>query len=284
MSSAVKDPLARQTIATAMETYSKAKKLLEDLKYVKLTPQDSPEARQARESMSDAKAKLSLTFAKFALGSVSAEDAYIEASKAASEALTQMGLYNASLAGLAQWASKVLPGVIIPLVNATIPAATGVGRFLGGKDARVLVSGHLNFKNGSYVLNASLVAVAAMQSQIADVRSMDSVAVGLKKVTFEFAADRPRHFVHVGVAGAVEVAVKHVPGGKPVVFEVLGEFIHAKRLFIAGSGRATLTLTLTLFIAGSGRASFGSNDVRVVLGIHKDPGLLSEPDSSNSKP
>ena len=94
MSSAVKDPLARQTIATAMETYSKAKKLLEDLKYVKLTPQDSPEARQARESMSDAKAKLSLTFAKFALGSISAEDAYIEASKAASEA-----------ASLTYWAS-----------------------------------------------------------------------------------------------------------------------------------------------------------------------------------
>ena len=109
-------------IAGAIEKVKAAEKFLLEQKYAEVTKSDSKEAQQAEAALTTAQSELTATFQKFAVGSLSAQDAFVEAYNVGVNALKQMGLYNASAAELAQWATKArIRSQTLPLITEPEP-------------------------------------------------------------------------------------------------------------------------------------------------------------------
>ena len=65
-----------------------------------------------------------------------------------------------------------------------------------------------------------------------------TVTVGLTSFQLEFVASLPQKYFHIGIAAAMSVDIKGMPGGRPIVVELAGEYEAAKHFKLAGSGRA----------------------------------------------
>ena len=235
------DEATHQALSAAMEESEKAKEWLKKNKVLQSMGMSKGAAAivgEAQKAVDAAGQKVGAIFKKLEMGG-SVQDAFKEGWALAKEGASQLLYYARNLDKVKAWLVSMIPGITIPRTQGIIPASTGVGLLLGGKDANVTVEGRLNFKGGVYALNASLVAVSNANSALGlGALQKSAVMLGLQKMDFEFHADTKTKDLFVGVNAVAQLDIKGLPGSKPTNFTVQGELRTGVELWAVGTVNA----------------------------------------------